>query len=222
MHQHKVSAVKAAVDLGKARVHLVGGGPHLWPCTWCISLGTIHSSTKSTRLSFLGSCPALFLNRSDRKLGNERLSQDCTRGGEPGACTLGEGVKDTGETALSGDLADQFSKAPLAGRGSGLLLATPSLSAAAAVAKPQTPEEPPLHQRSHQPLPRQQWSAQHPSQGYCRVCGVWTCKPHWQSLIQVSQARPLSPCSADKQHLANMGGCPTRHPPITPWDPAFV
>lgn len=172
MHQHKASAVKAAVDLRKARVHLVGGGPHLWPCTWCLSLSTIHSSTKSTRLSFLGGCPALFLNRSDRKLGNETLSQDCTRGGEPGACTLGEGVKDTGETALSSDLADRFSKAPLAGRDSGLLLATPTLSAAE-VAMPQTPEEPPLHQLSHQLLPRQQRSAQHLSRAIagCVGCG---------------------------------------------------
>lgn len=89
------------------------------------------SSTKSTRLSFLGSCPALFLKRSEQEVGKRATLSHSEPGLHQswgaGACTLGEGVKDTGETAISSDLALQFSKAPLAGRDSGLLPATPIL-----------------------------------------------------------------------------------------------
>lgn len=49
------------------------------------------------------------------------LEPGCSRGGEPAACTLGQGVKDTRETAFSRDPADQLSRAPPAGRDLGSL-----------------------------------------------------------------------------------------------------
>lgn len=196
--------------------------------TWCISLSAIHTTTQRAHAfpSWAAAQPC-FLTGMNRKLGNDSDREaGHSRDGEPAACALGHGVKDTGETEFSGDLAKQLSQAPPAGRDPGslgpqkafLLLenkqqclrlrrgppATTNSSSTAATIPP----------ASHQAMvyPNPCWG--HRLVG--PALGVQTCKPHLQGLVHVSQARPLPPGSADKKQLAKIGGHPARLPVITP------
>lgn len=91
--------------------------------TWCISLSPIHTTTQTAHAfpSWAAAQPC-FLTGMNRTLGNDSNREaGHSRDGEPAACTLGHGVKDTGETEFSGDPAKQLSQAPPAGSDPGSL-----------------------------------------------------------------------------------------------------
>lgn len=68
--RHTASTVKSSSQLRRARVHMVRD--KATPVTQYLAYfpqPDSHHRTKSTRLSFLGSCPTLFLNRSEQEVG---------------------------------------------------------------------------------------------------------------------------------------------------------